>query len=324
MIKVLLIGFGGMGHVHFAEYKKMDNCELCAIADVDEKKRTEAENEGIKAYADFKEAIEKERPDAVDICTPSYMHKDMSVYAMEHGCNVLCEKPMALTAADCEEMKSCAEKTGKKLMIAHVVRFMKAYVYLKNVIKDGSMGKLVRLDMRRMSQMPEWSWEHWMKDITKNGGSLFDLIIHDIDYVQSVCGEPKDISAIYKITSNVGGNNDISLQFVYDDFAVTFGTGFYSTALPFEAGFLAVFENGYIRKDGDDFIVNGEKIALDDDSQIENVSINIKGADGYGAEIAYFIDCVQNDKPIEAVTPQSSATTVRIAEKIKNEAIYIK
>ena len=83
-------------------------------------------------------------------------------------------------------MLAAAEKTDKFFMIAHVVRFMRAYAYLKKVVDEKKHGNLVRLDMKRFSSIPRWSWNNWFLDEKLSGGVTTDLSIHDLDFVQSM------------------------------------------------------------------------------------------------------------------------------------------
>jgi len=130
MIKVALIGIGGMGKVHFDVYKKLGRTKVIAVADVrTDMAKEKVNDENIKIYATMEELLKNETPDMVDICTPSYLHAELSIKAMEMGFHVLCEKPMSLTSKETKEMIAVSERTGKLFMVAHVVRFMSAYVY---------------------------------------------------------------------------------------------------------------------------------------------------------------------------------------------------
>ena len=154
MIKVGLIGIGGMGGNHFECYKNIENAEVVAVADVREAMASEKiSGTSTKLYKSIDELLEKEDLDMVDICTPSYMHREMSIKCLGRGLNVLCEKPMSLNSDDTAEIIRAAEKSGKIFMTAHVVRFMKPYVYLKNVIESNKLGRLLRLDLKRISEM---------------------------------------------------------------------------------------------------------------------------------------------------------------------------
>ena len=154
-MKVALIGIGGMGGCHFMNYKSIPEAEIIAVADVrTDMAKEKVEGTGAKVYATMEELLANEKPELIDICTPSYLHADLAIKALEAGCHVLCEKPMTLSTEDAQRVLDAAKKTDKLFMVAHVVRFMEPYAYLRNVIKSGELGKLLRLDMKRISAIP--------------------------------------------------------------------------------------------------------------------------------------------------------------------------
>ena len=104
-----IIGFGGIGREHARSAKVLDEYELVAVAEIDEKLGRRAEEEfGVKWYRDYREMLEKERLDTVSICTPHFLHRDMAVEAASAGVNVLVEKPMAITVKQADEMIEAA------------------------------------------------------------------------------------------------------------------------------------------------------------------------------------------------------------------------
>lgn len=322
MKKVALIGIGGMGFVHYNAYKKLENATVIAVADP----RTDMAKEkigtdNVKVYASVEELLANESPDVVDVCTPSYMHADIAIYAMEQGCDVICEKPMSLNSEETARMRAAIDKTGKTFMTAHVVRFMSPYKYLKSVIDSGELGKPVHLQMKRISATPKWSWENWMRDISKSGGSPIDLSIHDIDFVQYALGAPKSVSGVYRRMTD---NNDfIVSELLYDGFAVTVIGGWYNADIPFNASYTAVFENGFVISEGGKVTKNGVEVDLAVGDVSENTGINLSGADGYGDEIAYFLDCLERGVEPEKVTPESSEYSVKLVEEILANATLI-
>ena len=322
MIKVAMVGLGGMGGVHFGIYKDMKDVEVIAVCEVREDvAREKIGDADIALYNSIDEMLECENLDMVDICIPSFLHAEHSVKALSAGVHVLCEKPMSLNTKDTKMITDAIEKTDKFFMTAHVVRFMHPYMYLKNVIDSGEFGKPVRLDMKRISSIPRWSWDDWMRDIKRSGGTPVDLSIHDIDFVQYVFGEPKDINAVYKKLSD---NNDyIVSNLVYEDFLVSCEGTWYNADIPFSASFDAIFQNGtLILKDGK-LYKNNEEIQLDSNEGETDTGINITTTDGYPGEIEYFISCIKENKAPEIVTPASSENSVRLVEKVLKKAVII-
>ena len=310
-----------MGFVHFNCYKKMADIEI-AVADVRvDMAKDKIKDESIKVYSSLEELLEKENPDFIDICTPSYMHADMTVTALNAGKHVLCEKPMSISSEETARMIEAAEKNGKLLMTAHVVRFMAPYVYLKSVIDSGELGRPVHFMMNRLSEAPKWSWENWMLCPEKSGAVPFDLSIHDIDYTQYVFGEPVSVEGSYHALENQ--NDFIASRLVYDNFSVHITGAWYNAPVPFQANYLAVFENGSVQlKDGKVY-KNGKEVSLEVGETSEDTGINLSGADGYADEIAYFIDCIKTGKTPAKVTPESSQNSVKLVERILSVASRI-
>ena len=323
MFKIALIGIGGMGNVHFNAYRRMKNAEVIAVADVRvdmAKEKTAGTN--AKIYASLDELLKNEKPDVVDICTPSYMHTEMAIKALNAGCHVLSEKPMSVSSADTARVIETAKKVGKHFMTAHVVRFMAPYVYLANIIKSGELGKPVHFDMTRISAVPRWSWEDWMRDVKKSGGTPIDLSIHDLDFIYSVFGEPKAVNGIYQKLDE--GNDYITSNLVYDGFSVTVMGGWYNADIPFNASYRAIFQNGYIDFAGGVLTKGGEVVDLGvKEESVSETEINIPRADGYADEIEYFLDCIEKDIPNDKVTPESSEGIVKLIERILASTISV-
>lgn len=318
-MKVAIIGLGGIGAVHYGAYKSIDGIEVTAVCDVRGdmlKEKTDGDN--VKLYTDYKEMLANEQIDFIDICTPTYLHAEHTIAALESGFHVLCEKPMALNSEQTQKMMNTAEKAGKLLMTAQVVRFMRAYAYLRDVIKSERYGKLVHMDMKRISSTPAWSWEDWMRCESKSGFVMLDLMIHDIDYMQSIFGEPKDVNGVYRtLTDNT---NYAQANYIYDGFSVSIIGTWYNAEIPFEMGVDAVFENGYVTIKGGDVNDNGDNVNFDDESGVvSETGINLSNADGYACEIMYFADCVKNGKRPEKALPESSAYSVKLVEETRKK-----
>ena len=317
-MKIALVGVGGMGTVHFNAYKNMKDIELVALCDI----RTELlpEKVGdlpIRIYGDMDEMLAAERPDMVDICTPTYLHVQQAVKAMEAGAHVLSEKPMALTSKEAEIILEAMNRTGKRYMTAQVVRFMNAYVYLKGIIESGKYGKLESLHLRRISQTPMWSWEHWFLDESKSGHMMLDLMIHDIDYMQSVFGEPQDIVGVYHPMS--GNTNYAVATYIYDGFTVSIESGWYNDQeLRFAADFRASFESGNVILKDDKLYDNNTVVDFNDSEKIGESGINISDVDGYAGEIRYFIECIRSGETCHKATPESTLATVKLVERTKS------
>ena len=324
-MKIALVGVGGMGGVHLGVYKGMADIELVALCDIRmDMLKEKAAGLSAKLYADYDEMLAAEKPDMVDICTPTYLHAEMAVKAMEAGAHVLSEKPMSLNSKETEIILDAIKKTGKRYMTAQVVRFMNAYKYLRGVIESGKYGKLESLHMKRVSPTPRWSWDNWFLDEKRSGHVALDMMIHDVDYMQSVFGEPKAITGVYHpMQGNL--SNYVFANYIYDGFVVAIEGGWYNDEhLPFMATFKALFENGNVILGADAKLRDcGALVDFDKVESIGETGINISNVDGYAGEIKYFIDCIKNDSPSDMITPESAAATIKLIERTLDSLVKI-
>ena len=123
-MKIALVGVGGMGSVHFNIYKGMQDIELVALCDIRmDMLKEKAGDLKVNLYADIDEMLAAEKPDLVDICTPSYLHVEQAIKSMEAGAHVLSEKPISMKKEDVKRAYDCAEKNNVCFMVAQVLRF---------------------------------------------------------------------------------------------------------------------------------------------------------------------------------------------------------
>ena len=107
---------------------------------------------------------------------------------------------------------------------------------------------------------------------------------------------------------------------IYDGFTVQTVGSWYNAPLPFHAEYTAVFENGYVESRGGKVVKNGKEVSLEATETSEDTGINLSGADGYADEIAYFMDCIKNNREPERVSPESSLKSVQLVEEILKKA----
>lgn len=324
MLKGAIIGVGGMGRNHLACYRSVKNAEIIAICDIrlEQAEQTVKDFElNIPVYNNMVELIEKEKPDFVDIVTPTDTHAELTIKAFEMGCHVICEKPMALNSADCRKMIEASVKAGKALMIAQVVRFMAPYSYLKNAVETDKFGKLIKYTAHRNSFTPRWSAENWMLKPERSGGAVIDLSIHDLDYVQWMFGLPEKFNAVHSTWKNE--TESISCFMNYPNKSVIVEGGWYGDPMPFHAGFTAIFENGVIVAEGDQFKVNGNDVNLDPNDETIYIGVECENLDGYVRELTYFVHCVENGLKPEYALPESSLKTIEFCETLLAEAATI-
>ena len=147
-LKIAVIGAGGIASLaHMPGYAKMDNVEIVAICDINRDKAEKLAREYYIPHVceNYKDVFEIPELDAVDICTPNYLHSVIAVEAMEHGFHVFCEKPDAVSVAEVMKMKDAAEKSGKVLMVMRNNRYMPISSFLKEYIEVVVWEKFMQL-----------------------------------------------------------------------------------------------------------------------------------------------------------------------------------
>lgn len=212
-LKVALIGAGGIATgAHMPAYARMDNVEVVAICDIKlEKAKKLAEKYGIsQVYENYEDVFEIPGLDAIDICTPNYLHSIIAVAALEKGLHVFSEKPDAVSTSEAERMKAAAEKSGKTLMVMRNNRYMPISSFLKKYIEDGRMGEIysARCGWQRRRGIPgKGGW--FTTKAQSGGGPLIDLGVHMIDLTMWLMGNPKPV-AVTGCTYSKFGANDVS------------------------------------------------------------------------------------------------------------------
>lgn len=197
MIRVAIIGCGKIAQVrHIPEYLENKDAEIVGYFDYNHERAEElARKFGGKAYQTLDELLADPAIEAVSVCVPNRMHAEDTIKALRAGKHVLCEKPMATTLEESEEMVRAARESGKKLMIDQNQRLTKAHVIAKKLIQDGMIGRVVTFRTTFGHGGPEtWSIDPgkstWFFDKSKSGiGVMADLGVHKTDLIQYLLGQ---------------------------------------------------------------------------------------------------------------------------------------
>jgi len=330
MIRIGLVGMGGMGWFHASRYFQIPGVELVAIADI-RPDRLEARNavqinienkqpvpdlSTVLQFSDAAALIAQADIDVVDICLPSYLHAEYAVMALQAGRHVLCEKPMALNGTGAERMLAAARAAGRKLMIAQCIRFWPEYQFLQQTIRNGTLGRLLSLDLVRMGGAPlGWGWEDWFMDPARSGGTLYDLHIHDVDYVNSLFGAPDHLAAFGRQSVPGSACEVIHTIFRYANGPqVSMHAGWSEVQIPFKAGYEAWFQNGFLRYDPAAAI---PLVIYDDANRLHAQPALYPAGDAYLNEIQYFLKCVEaGQQPLEC-PPESARDSLVLLDRIR-------
>lgn len=195
MLRIGVIGCGKITQVrHAPEYAENENCTLAAWYDaVPERAQAMADLYGGQVCASIDELLAL-KPDAVSVCVANRDHASVSIRALEAGCHVLCEKPMAVTLQECENMLAASKRTGKMLMLGHNQRYNKSHIEARRLLKSGEMGRPLAFHTAFSHPGPEcWTDQKNSWFIHKDQsafGVLADLGIHKIDVIHFLLDEP--------------------------------------------------------------------------------------------------------------------------------------
>lgn len=193
MKRIGLIGAGMIASWHAERWQQLP-VEIAGFYDTTKDKAESAASRfGGKSF-DTLDALTRE-VDVVDVCTPTYAHKEGVLAAAEAGKPVVCEKPLARTLEDAEAIVSACEQAGVPLFVAQVVRFFPQYARAKAVLESGQLGRPGVMRTLRGGSFPRPSKDSWYADFSRGGGVIMDLAIHDLDFARWCFGEVKRVFA---------------------------------------------------------------------------------------------------------------------------------
>jgi len=192
-MKVGIVGVGFMGTTHAAGWAETPAEIVGFTAETQQEGGVLAEKYNAKVYSSLEEML----PDVevVDICSPTHLHHEMALKTAAAGKHVVCEKPLARTTEQAQEIVAACREAGVQLLVAHVVLFFPEYALARSAVAQGQIGKPGVIRLHRGSYRPKKPAGNWFLDEEKSGGILMDLMIHDYDYARWVAGEVESVSA---------------------------------------------------------------------------------------------------------------------------------
>ena len=236
-LKIGIIGTGWIAESHILSYKKMPDVEIVAAADLIPGKAEAFMKkfgvEGVRFYPSHKELIDNEELDGVSICTYNTAHKEPTIYALEHGVNVLLEKPFTVTLDEAIEVCRAEKKSGKILTIGFQPRNDANMKMIKRIVESGALGKIyyIQTGGGRRRGIPNSTF---IEKSTGGIGALGDIGCYSLDMVLNAIGYPKPLT-VSGYTSNFFGTNpkyatpdathtaaENAARFSVDDFAAAF------------------------------------------------------------------------------------------------------
>jgi len=238
MIRVGIAGIGFMGMVHYLTYQKMRGVRVAALCEQDRKRLagdwrgikgnfgpagTQMDLAGIATYTDLEEMTADPQLDLIDITLPPALHVDVALQALRAGKHVFTEKPMALTLADCRRMTAAAQRSGRQLLVGHVLPFFPEYAWALKLIRGGKYGSLRGASFRRVISDPSWLTNYWKAEVI--GGPMLDLHVHDAHYIRLLFGRPVSVATTGRLRGDLAEHWTTQFRFASGcDVTATSGT----------------------------------------------------------------------------------------------------
>lgn len=198
-MKVVIVGCGGIAAVHAECIKQIPGLKPVGFADiVKEKAERFAEKYGGRAYSSLEEALTKEKPDVLHICTPHYLHVPMAVQGLKSGAHVFMEKPPVISKEQLKELKDAVANTNKQLGFCFQNRYNRSIKFAKELIASKEAGKILGARglvtwNRNENYYTSSGWRGtWA---TEGGGALINQSIHTMDLLGELLGKPLRVEA---------------------------------------------------------------------------------------------------------------------------------
>jgi len=253
--------------------------------------------------ADWRSIVADPEIDAVDVCLPTDLHREIVLAALAAGKHVLCEKPMALNLAECTELMAAAESSGRVFMVGQVLRFMYPYRYAAKFLREVNREAIVRCVFRRSAGYPRWG--DWLLKNERSGGAILDLLSHDVDQALSLFGKPRFIQA-----TSLGPGDTMCGTLRYDDgLEVQIEGGWFTSDVPFSCSFEIETKNAQLT-------FRNNVLSRKQDGKAMQV-LEIPEHNPYLNEIVYFIDCCRCNAEPTLCLPSESADAVELSLLLK-------
>lgn len=307
-LRLGLIGAGNMGLSLARAAKERDDVRFVAVADpMPEAAQKAAAELGGAALTAYPDLLAREEVDAVLVATPNFAHREVVVAAAAAGKQIFCEKPMALCVADCDEMIAAAQRAGVKLMVGQVLRLNPGFARARQLACSGELGRPLSVAVERSSF---WGLKGWRLQRELTGGVLFEVNVHELDFMRAVLGDAQSVFAAIPDAmipeSDIPGINYVTVQFKNGGVGllnsnVLLPQGQYQVAITCERGSIRC---GWSNVEYQ--VAGGEKQSIPADELAAMPR-------GVAVEIGSFVDWVLRDKP-PIVTAQDGRAAVELAE----------
>lgn len=320
MIRIAIVGTGGMGTVHYHNYAHIPGCQVAALVGITEQSRQSAAEWGLPLYPDIASMARAQSVDVVDVCTPTFMHKEHVTQALSLGLHAITEKPVALRAQDAREMFDLAERQGKLLLVAQVLQFTKEIEILRGLVRGGEYGKPLDAHFERLAAAPRWSQNGWLFDREKSGLLPFDLHIHDLDIIVSLFGRPERVSFTSCGGADKAYKEHYRFLYGYPTLNVSAEAAWFNADFPFTARWRVYFEQAVLVNEAGSltaYAFDHPPRVFDTADEIQiPTGINLPPTGMFYRELSHFVDCVRRGEPSERVGREQIMTVIELLEEM--------
>lgn len=321
-IGVGVVGLGLMGRVHVEAYAAAARdghaCRLVAVSDRDPKNlsgrssaRGNLHEDGttrrlfdpsvVRTGVDAHDVFAHPDVELVSICTPTDTHVALATAALRAGKHVLLEKPVSLDPLEIDALARVAAESGRFCMPAMCMRFWPGWSWLAEAVRDGRYGRVTSAVFQRNGSRPTWG-AGFYADPRRSGGALFDLHVHDVDFVRHLFGEPESVES-------TGSLDHVTTLYRYPSgpaHVVAEGGWDHAPGFPFRMRYVVVFEGATaefdLRRDPPLEIARGGKLE----------PVVLGAGSGYDGEIRHALECVAEARPEAGVTLAEAAAVTRL------------
>lgn len=327
-IRVGIIGLGFMGRTHLAAYRAAAAagfaCTVTAVADafIDrviagnaaggnvELGKATLDLTGAATLKDPRELLTRADVDLVSVCTPTDTHVELGLAALGAGKHVLMEKPVALRAADVQRLADAARAAGTICMPAMCMRFWPGWAWLRDRIRSGEFGRVRSAVFQRLGSPPDWSTDFY-RDYARTGGPLFDLHIHDVDFIRWCFGEPRE-------AASTGSLAHVTSLYRFDtpgpEHVLAEGGQDHSPGFGFRMRYVVVFE----RATADFDLGRSTPLLLYRDGKAEAIDVAAVSdglSTGYDGEVRHVLDLISGRAREAVCTMEDAVKTTALLER---------
>lgn len=321
MVRIALVGTGYIGKLHTQVVSNhVQNGTVVAVTDsVPQKGKALADEIGAGFYENLETLLDTAQVDVVAICTPTDSHARYFKTAAARGKHVFCEKPLALTLDETDDMRESVRSSGVKAMCGHVLRFWPVYVKAREIIESGELGRPLHGYCERLLALPDWQEKRWHISQKDGAAAAFDVQIHDLDYLTWLFGKPLKLLSHGLYDEAHGGWMHMNSRVNYEGGQVGHvqASWGFPAQYPFTMTIRVLCEGGAVEwnfKAGQLLETRDKEAPLMVYNNRTSYRVDdIDQSDPFVLQWRYFLDCIEKDKPIERATLDEGRTALSLA-----------